>query len=80
MDTDGAGGAYLRHTIATRSLAFDLAGQLYILVGSMSNADSYRARIRRIPAAVASISVPVGGYDFQATEVFADLDGVIGPT
>jgi glucose/arabinose dehydrogenase len=55
---------------ATRTLAFDDAGALYVSVGSASNldGDSSRARVRRFDVS----SVPAGGLAFDSGAVQAD--------
>jgi len=67
INKDGQGGAPQGHT--TRTLAFDDQGRLYISVGSGGNVDanSYRARIRRLFLSNATLPL-----DFQQGEVFAD--------
>lgn len=55
---------------ATRTLAFDKNGLLYVSVGSNANVDqnSDRARIRRFSI----LNIPSGGIEFNTGEVFAD--------
>lgn len=76
MNANGFGGAPRGHW--TRTLVFDGEGNLYVSIGSEGNVDanSYRSRIRRFPSSYFSPpfgrSLPSGGLDFAAGEVFAD--------
>jgi glucose/arabinose dehydrogenase len=68
---DGSNGIAINTDHATRTLAFDASGRLYISVGSTSNVDSnsFRARIRRFNISSAANPKPI---EFITGEVFAD--------